>query len=139
MFAGNQAISIQSKMPFALLSAAFIAQIVPIEELSHIVGPNWLIGYNYKCLLGSSAWGPDDLISNSFNFLAGGAGAPQIVALISGWSIFAIHRVLVFEAPTMMELVTIRLISCALLPILAGLIVELLSIDGLNIPPALAF
>jgi len=35
--------------------------------------------------------------------------------------------------------VTIRLISCALLPILAGLIVEVLSIDGLNVPSALAF
>ena len=55
-------------------------------------------------------------------------------------SIFAIHRVLVFEAPTMgWSFVTIRLISCALLPILAGLIVELLSIDGLNVPSALAF
>ena len=71
VFAGNQAISIGRKMPFALLSAAFIAQIVPIEELSQYCWARvWLIGYNYKCFIGwSSAWRPDDLISNSFNFL----------------------------------------------------------------------
>ena len=51
VFAGNQAISIGRKMPFALLSAAFIAQIVPIEELSHIVGPeSGLLGITISAL-----------------------------------------------------------------------------------------
>lgn len=142
VFAGNQAISIGRKMPFALLSAAFIAQIVPIEELSNIVGPeSGLLGITISALLGGLLpGGPMTSFPIALIFFAGGAGAPQIVALISGWSIFAIHRVLVFEAPTMgWSFVAIRLISCALLPILAGLIVELLSIDGLNVPSALAF
>ena len=30
-FAGNQALSISKKMPFALLTAAFITQLVPFE------------------------------------------------------------------------------------------------------------
>ena len=131
VFAGNQAISIGRKMPFALLSAAFIAQIVPIEELSNIVGPeSGLLGITISALLGGLLpGGPMTSFPIALIFFAGGAGAPQIVALISGWSIFAIHRVLVFEAPTMgWSFVTIRLISCALLPILAGLIVEVLSI-----------
>ena len=130
VFAGNQAISIGRKLPFALLSAAFI------------VGPeSGLLGITISALLGGLLpGGPMTSFPIALIFFAGGAGAPQIVALISGWSIFAIHRVLVFEAPTMgWSFVTIRLISCALLPILAGLIVELLSIDGLNVPPALAF
>ena len=83
VFAGNQAISIGRKMPFALLSAAFIAQIVPIEELSHIVGPeSGLLGITISALLGGLLpGGPMTSFPIALIFFAGGAGAPQIVAL----------------------------------------------------------
>ena len=55
----------------------------------------------------------------------GGAGAPQIVALLAGWSVFAMHRVLAYEAPMMgWGFVALRMSSCALLPVLAGLLAE---------------
>ena len=136
-FAGHQAISISRKMPFALLSAAFIAQIVPIEELSNIVGPeSGLLGITISALLGGLLpGGPMTSFPIALIFFAGGAGAPQIVAFISGWSIFAVHRVLVFEAPTMgWSFVTIRLISCALLPILAGIFVDWLTFNVIILP-----
>ena len=79
VFAGNQAISIGRKMPFALLSAAFIAQIVPIEELSILLTRSGLLGITISALLGGLRWRPDDLISNSFNLFAGGAGSSVLL------------------------------------------------------------
>ena len=137
-FAGTQALSISKKMPFALLTAAFIAQLVPIEELSQIVGPqSGFFGIIISAFLGGLLpGGPMTSFPIALIFFAGGAGAPQIVAFLSGWSIFAVHRVLVFEAPTMgWNFVAIRLISCALLPILAGLIVHWLPVGDITVPP----
>ena len=137
-FAGNQALSISKKMPFALLTAAFIAQLVPIDELSQIVGPqSGFFGIIISALLGGLLpGGPMTSFPIALIFFAGGAGAPQIVAFLSGWSIFAVHRVLVFEAPTMgWSFVAIRMISCALLPILAGLIVHWLPVGDITVPP----
>ena len=136
-FAGHQAISISRKMPFALLTAAFIAQIAPVEDLAYIVGPDsGLLGIIISAILGGLLpGGPMTSFPIALIFFAGGAGAPQIVAFISGWSIFAVHRVLVFEAPTMgWRFVTIRLISCALLPILAGTFVDWLTFNVIILP-----
>lgn len=48
-----------------------------------------------------------------------------MVALIAGWSVFALHRMLAYEAPIMgWRFVGLRLASCAVLPVLAGLIAE---------------
>ena len=70
VFAGNQAISIGRKMPFALLSAASLLKSSQSKNCPYCWTRVWLIGYNYKCFIGrSSAWRSDDLISNSFNFL----------------------------------------------------------------------
>ena len=136
-FAGNQAINISRKMPFALLTAAFIAQSAPVEDLAYIVGPNsGLVGIIISAVLGGLLpGGPMTSFPIALIFFAGGAGAPQIVAFISGWSIFAVHRVLVFEAPTMgWSFVTIRLISCAFLPILAGIFVDWLEYNVIEVP-----
>jgi len=136
-FAGHQAISISRKMPFALLTAAFIAQIAPVEDLAYIVGPDsGLSGIIISAILGGLLHGgPMTSFPIALSFFAVGAGAPQIVGFISGWSIFAVHRVLVFEAPTMgWRFVTIRLISCAVLPILAGIFVDWLTFNVIILP-----
>ena len=77
-------------MPFALLTAAFIAQIAPVEDLAYIVGPDsGLLGIIISAILGGLLpGGPMTSFPIALIFFAGGAGAPQIVAFISGWSIF---------------------------------------------------
>jgi hypothetical protein len=57
--------------------------------------------------------------------LQGGAGLPQIVALITGWSVFALNRVLAYEAPIMgWRFVALRLTASLALPLAAGLMAE---------------
>jgi hypothetical protein len=58
-------------------------------------------------------------------FAKAGAGVPQMAALITGWSIFALHRILTWEYPVLgWRFVAIRLVAAAPLPILAGLLAE---------------
>lgn len=56
-----------------------------------------------------------------------GAGAPQMVTLISAWSVLAINRVIVWEAPLMgWRFVWLRLLTGFWLPLASGLIAEAL-------------
>jgi uncharacterized membrane protein YraQ (UPF0718 family) len=56
-------------------------------------------------------------------FEKAGAGIPQLVALLSGWSVVAIHRLIGFELALMGPVFTYRrLLASAAIPILSGLI-----------------
>ena len=60
-------------------------------------------------------------------FQQAGAGVPQLVALLAGWSVFAFNRTLSFEAPILgWRFVGLRGVSCLVLPILAGFSAELI-------------
>lgn len=59
-------------------------------------------------------------------FAKAGAGVPQMAALITGWSIFAMHRVISWEYPLLgWRFVVMRMASALPLPIVAGLLAEL--------------
>ena len=58
-------------------------------------------------------------------FATAGAGVPQMAALITGWSIFALHRIITWEYPVLgWRFVVLRLIAALPLPFLAGLLAE---------------
>lgn len=116
------------RLPCALLAASFLIQIVPVEALSHLIGPqSGTFGIVLAAAIGGFLpGGPMTSFPIAIVFQQGGAGLPQLVALISGWSIFAFHRLLAYEAPIMgWRFVALRSVSCFLLPILAGLLAEL--------------
>jgi hypothetical protein len=55
--------------------------------------------------------------------LKAGAGLPQVMAFVTGWSLYTINRVLVWEIPTMpVRFVVIRMVISAPFPfVVAGL------------------
>jgi len=115
------------RLPFALLTASFLVQLVPVEALSHVIGPaSGLMGIILASLVGGLLpGGPMTSFPIAIVFLQSGAGLPQMVALIAGWSVFALHRMLAYEAPIMgWRFVGLRLVSCAALPVLAGVFAE---------------
>ncbi|MEL6204335.1 MAG: hypothetical protein AAFR47_03355 [Pseudomonadota bacterium] len=124
-FAWRTAKSLSVRLPFALLTAAFLAEALPVERLASVVGPETgLLGIVVSAGLGGLLpGGPMTSFPIALVIFQGGAGAPQIVAFITGWSIFAMHRVIAYEAPIMgWSFVALRMLSCSLLPILAGLL-----------------
>jgi len=59
--------------------------------------------------------------------LAAGAGFPQVVSFLTAWSVFAFHRVIIYEIPLMgWRFVGIRLASSLVLPPLCASLVWLM-------------
>ncbi|WP_416881592.1 hypothetical protein [Marivita sp.] len=112
------------RLPLALLAASFLMQVLPVAALVPVIGPqSGLSGIILASVIGGlMPGGPMTSFPLALVVLQGGAGVPQIVALITGWSVFALHRVLAYEAPLMgWRFVALRLVSSLILPVAAGL------------------
>lgn len=111
----------------ALPMAAFLAELIPADAAVAWIGPD--SGVN-GILVASFAGGlmpggPFVTFPLVLAFAKAGAGVPQMAALITGWSIFALHRIITWEYPLLgWRFVALRLLAAAPLPILAGLLAE---------------
>ena len=114
------------RIGLALLTAGFISQIVPAEVIGHLIGyesgiRGILIG---AAVGGITPAGPIVSFPIVLVLMAAGAGFPQVMAYLTAWSVFAFHRVIIYEIPLMgARFVMIRLAASAILPILCGLII----------------
>ena len=124
-FALKQAKDLSMRLPFALLTAAFLGEALPMEQLAQFIGPHSGVqGLVLSALLGGLLpGGPMTSFPIALVILQAGAGTPQIVSFIAGWSVFAMHRVIAYEAPIMgWRFVGLRMLACAALPVLSGLL-----------------
>jgi uncharacterized membrane protein YraQ (UPF0718 family) len=111
----------------ALPMAAFLAELIPADAAVAWIGPDsGMSGILVASLAGGfMPGGPFVTFPLVLAFAKAGAGVPQMAALITGWSIFALHRILTWEYPVLgWRFVALRLISAAPLPILAGVLAE---------------
>lgn len=124
-FAWTQAKGLSLRLPFALLTAAFLGEALPVEHLGHVIGPHSGVqGLVLSALLGGLLpGGPMTSFPIALVIFQAGAGTPQIVSFLAGWSVFAMHRVIAYEAPIMgWRFVGLRMLACAALPVLSGLL-----------------
>ncbi|MEL7396115.1 MAG: hypothetical protein AAFN44_07065 [Pseudomonadota bacterium] len=131
--AGNTALdtllSLAIRLPCALLTAMFLVQITPVAWVANVIGPNsGALGILIAAAAGGFLpGGPMVSFPIVVFFQQAGAGVPQLVALLAGWSVYALNRTLSFEAPIMgWRFVALRGMSCLVLPILAGFPAEIL-------------
>lgn len=120
------------RLPCALLAAAFLVQIVPENVVSNVIGrDSGLWGIVIATVMGGLLpGGPMVTFPITAVLQQAGAGFPQLLALITGWSLFAISRLLTYEAPIMgWRFAILRNLSCLALPVLAGLGAELILND----------
>jgi len=125
----DQGRALMIRLPLALLAASFLMQVLPVDALVGVIGPqSGLAGIAVAALIGGILpGGPMTSFPIALVILQGGAGLPQIVALITGWSVFALHRVLAYEAPIMgWRFVALRLAASLVLPLAAGLMAQAL-------------
>lgn len=135
-FAGRQGRAMALRLPLALLSAAFIGRLVPQDYVAGAIGPETGLGGIVVASLigGVMPGGPMVSFPVALVFWQAGAGAGQMVALLTGWSVFAMHRILAYELPMMgWRFSAVRLLSSFFLPVLAGVlaggVVELLDLS----------
>lgn len=117
------------RLPLALMAASLLGELLPREALANLLGPRsgWQ-GIVLASGLGALLPG-GPMVSFPFVILlqqAGMAPAPM-VALMTAWSVLALHRVLSFELPLMgARFVALRWIVSLPLPLLAGALAALL-------------
>jgi uncharacterized membrane protein YraQ (UPF0718 family) len=112
-------------IPFALLGAAVFAQLIPEQWIVGLIGrDSGFIGIVIASLAGGLVpSGPFVSFPIALSLMHTGAGPAQIVAFLSGWSVYAFYRVMVWEIPSMGAQFTLRRLGVSLiLPIVSGLL-----------------
>jgi uncharacterized membrane protein YraQ (UPF0718 family) len=98
----------------ALPMAAFLAELVPADLAAGWLGPDsGLAGIAIASFAGGFIpGGPFVSFPLVLTFIMAGAGAPQMVALITGWAILGFHRVIAWEWPVLgPRFILIRLLA----------------------------
>lgn len=119
----EQAVIILPRMIFALIAASFIVKLIPTEIIVGYLGAEAgikgiLIGSLTGLIVPS---GPAVAFAIAATFALEGASVPALVAFLTGWSVFAAHRIVIFEIPLLgAHFVRLRMLSVIPLPIIAG-------------------
>ncbi|MFC3229217.1 hypothetical protein ACFOGJ_18365 [Marinibaculum pumilum] len=112
------------RLPLAILAASFLSQLLPKAVVAHWLGDSSGFGGILLAAVigGLFPGGPMVSFPIVVAVYQAGAGSAQTVALLTAWSIYAIHRVMAFELPMLgTRFVLFRLGVSLILPVLAGL------------------
>jgi uncharacterized membrane protein YraQ (UPF0718 family) len=123
--AGERFLEIMPRIALALMAAGFIGALTPHELVARYIGPDsGLPGILLASLVGGFVpGGPIISFPLVVVLYKAGAGLPQLIAFLTAWSVFAFHRVLIYEVTLMgWRFSAVRLTSSLVLPPLAGLL-----------------
>lgn len=128
------------RIPLAILAASLLGRLIPTEYVSALIGhDSGFLGIVLATLVGAVVPG-GPMLSFPLALIVWqlGAGQPQMVAFLTSWSVFALHRILSYELPLLgPRFVFVRMVSSLVLPTLAGLIAAgmILVWHGADPPP----
>lgn len=121
---GDYLILMLPRMVVALMLASFAAELIPGDMVSRWLGAE----SGFTGILIASVCGIFVPAGGVIAFplalamLKVGVGVPQLIAFLTSWEVFAVHRVLAFELPMMgAHFVALRIAASFMLPPLAGL------------------
>ena len=121
------------RLPLALLAASLLGELLPREMMANLLGPQ----SGWRGLVLASAFGAllpgGPMVSFPFVILLkqAGMGFAPLVALMTAWSVLAVHRVLSFELPLMgPRFVSMRILASLPLPMIAGTLAMLIDPAG---------
>ncbi|MEX1215512.1 hypothetical protein [Saccharospirillum sp.] len=122
----EQFIILVPRLFVAMIAAAFIVRLIPEQVISNYLSDNspWiaiLIGSLTGLIIPAA---PVVVFSMAASFANAGASAAALVSFITAWTIFAPHRVVIYEIPLLGgSFVRLRLLVAFPLPLLAGALV----------------
>jgi uncharacterized membrane protein YraQ (UPF0718 family) len=127
--AAHRALRTLPRIVVAVLAAGFAGQLIPGGLVADHIGPDsGLTGVLIAMLVGGFIPGGPLL---SFPLVVvlyeAGAGLVQLITLLTAWSVFAMHRVVIYEIPMMgWRFSVVRLLSSLPLPLIAAAMTSLL-------------
>lgn len=119
------------RMLCALVAAGFIAQLIPKEAIASLLGEEaGLFALPVAAVTGLIIpAGPVIAFAIAAVFAKSGASAAALITFVTSWSIFAAHRILIYEIPLLgTSFLRFRLLSVAIVPLLAGLLAFLVGL-----------
>lgn len=125
----QRALRILPRIAVAVLTAGFAARLIPSGVVAeHIGAGSGSSGVLLAMLVGGFIpAGPIISFPLVVALHEAGAGTVQLVTLLTAWSVFAIHRVIIYEIPLMgLRFSAIRLASSLPLPLVAAALTALL-------------
>jgi uncharacterized membrane protein YraQ (UPF0718 family) len=124
------------RMLLAMIAAGFIAKLIPKEAIASLLGDDaGILALPVAVIAGLIVpAGPVIAFAIAAVFAKSGASVPALIAFITSWSIFAAHRIFIYEMPLLGgSFLRLRLLSAMAVPFLAGtiaIIVGLISSFG---------
>lgn len=113
------------RMLCALIAAGFVAKLIPSELIARFLGAE---AGPIAILVAMAAGmivpaGPVIAFSIAAVFARSGASVPALITFITAWTLFAAHRIFIYEIPLLgPSFLRLRVASVVVLPLLAGLI-----------------
>ncbi|MEO1016942.1 MAG: hypothetical protein AAFY56_04535 [Pseudomonadota bacterium] len=85
----------------AIIAAGFLEQLLPGPVIGHLIGPeSGVYGVALAIAVGAiTPGGPIVSFPLVVALANAGAGGPQVMAFVTGWSTIAVMRIVVFEIP----------------------------------------
>jgi len=111
------------RMLCALVAAGFIAEFIPKELVaSRLGGDAGLLALPVAAAMGLLVpAGPVIAFAIAAVFAKSGASAAALITFITSWSIFAVHRILIYELPLLgVSFLKFRILSVVAVPFVAG-------------------
>ena len=124
-FTMDEGVRLAIRLPFSLIAASCLAELIPDRMIVAMLGPDTgLTGITLASLFGGLLpGGPIVSFPIAIMLAREGAGGAQVIALITGWSVYAFHRVIAYEIPIMgPRFVALRMIASSFVPVAAGLL-----------------
>jgi uncharacterized membrane protein YraQ (UPF0718 family) len=116
------------RLLLALIGAGFLAKLIPSDVIASFLGDDAgflgiLIGAFAGLLIPA---GPVVAFSIAAVFARAGATSPALIAFVSAWSLFALHRIFIYEIPLLgASFMRLRLASIWFMPFAAGALAAL--------------
>lgn len=118
------------RLAFGVIGSGFIARLMPQDLIIDWIGPrSGLTGLAIASLAGAlTPGGPVVGFALGSAAIKTGAGLPQVMAYVTGWSLFTLNRVLIWEIPFMPAwFVWLRVLVSLPMPFLVAGLVMLFS------------
>lgn len=111
------------KVLLGVIGSGFVAAVMPADLTARYLGPeSGFVGVAIAVLGGAfTPGGPVVGFSIGAAAIKSGAGAPQVIAYVTAWALFAVQRFFLWELPIMpRRLVWLRVIASLPLPFLVA-------------------
>lgn len=119
------------RMICALVAAGFIAKLIPAQTIANLLGDEaGLLALPVAAAAGLMVpAGPVIAFAIAAVFAKSGASTPALVTFVTSWSVFAAHRILIYELPLVgASFLRLRLVSTVAIPFLAGVLAMLVGL-----------